>query len=63
MKRLLKILGAKIRCHFYLLTQGMFRGECYYRIWNQRSRLIFVGAFRGSLARADGHVTRTFYKE
>lgn len=62
MKRLLKILWAHIRCHFYLLFVGQFRGECGFSGSNAANETIFIGAMKGSFEDPETvEFTRVFY--
>ena len=64
MVRLLRLLGAHIRCEAYLLRCGMWRGECKFCGWHKDDgRLCLIAATTGSIWDNSIQVTRVFWNE
>ena len=53
--RLVRILLAEIRCEGYLLSKGMWHGECKFCGWNKDGRLSLIASSTGSIF--DGTLT------
>jgi len=54
------LVKAKVKCWWYLLTQGMWRGECEMSI-EKRGRTVLIAAIKGTLS--DFEITRIFYRK
>ena len=63
MKRFLKLLGAEIRCEWYLLWIGMWRGECKFCGWNKKNKISYIAAITGSIFDNNIKVKKVFYDE
>ena len=63
MKRFFKITLAFVRCHFHLLTNGMWRGECMLtKETFPRKRLFYIGTVK-NFGRAGLEFPKVFYHE
>lgn len=66
MKRFFKYLWAYIKCDFYLLTQGMWKGESKLAGWGKdesKNQVIFIAATTGSIWDNSIQVKRVFWNE
>lgn len=61
MKQWLKLFAPRVRCNCYLLTKGMWRGECHLETC-QSGKVTLIAACKGSFFTNNLEVTRVFYK-
>ena len=59
--RLWKIFKARLKCNWYLLIQGMWRGECEMLSYDGDNELVFVAAVEGHLHDNSVKPIRIFY--
>lgn len=52
---------AHLRLHFYLLTQGMWRGESEFSVTDHHGNLIFLAATTGSVWDDSIRAQRVFF--
>jgi hypothetical protein len=58
-----QILWARVRCHYYLLSQGMWRGEAEALGWDDDGFIVIIAAARGSVKNMTMEYTRVFFDE
>ncbi len=58
---IVKIIISYIKCHLYLLFEGMWKGECMLTK-HLHNKLIFIGTATGSFYRNNIEIKRTFYQ-
>lgn len=58
-----RIFWARVRCQWYLLTFGMWRGECECLGWDDDDYLVIIAAARGSWWKGTLEYTRIFFDE
>jgi len=63
MKRLKEIMVAYLKLNWYLLTQGMWKGECGYTVQHQNNHIVKIAAVKGSIRNFTFQVMKTFYEE
>lgn len=62
--RLVRLLLAELRCECYLITKGMWRGECKFCGWHKDDgRLSFIASTTGSIFDGTLVVKRVFWNE
>ena len=61
--RILRLLWAILRCDTYLITRGMWRGECRFRASDLNGRIVRISAVTGSLWRQTLRETRVFFNQ
>ena len=58
-----KLLWARCRCDYYLLTGGMWRGECQTIGWDDDGFVVIIAAGRGSFWKGTLEYTKIFFDE
>ncbi len=62
--RLVRLLLAELRCEWYLITKGMWRGESKFCGWHKDDgRLSFIASATGSIFDGTLTVKRVFWSE
>ena len=61
--RVVRLIFARIRCHFYLLFKGMWRGECEFCAYDKGGKLVFVAAVTGTMQPWTLKITRQFWND
>jgi hypothetical protein len=63
-RRFVRLLGAELRCEWYLIIRGMWRGECRFCVWHKDDgRLTFIASTTGNLFDGTLAVKRVFWNE
>ncbi len=63
-KRAWRLIWARLRCNYYLLFRGMWRGECELTGYHKDDgRVSYVAAVTGSLFKGTIEVKRVFWNE
>lgn len=60
---MLKLIVAHLRCFWYLLSYGMWNGQCKFQGWDAENKTTLIAAITGSLQQKTTVVHRVFFNE
>jgi hypothetical protein len=63
MRRWLKLLWAHVACDYYLLTVGMWIGECKILLYGLDHKVSLIGTCTGSFFKKNVKLKRVFYQK